>query len=94
MKPQVRHSIFHVEGLDSPEEDDGHCVIDDPFSKQNGVEDCELFRLDDEESTLMRDMAATVSVAQSTLLRSMIYLRGSLWKKRESMPHKKKVIKT
>ena len=42
----------------------------------------------------MRDMAATVSVAQSTLLRSMIYLRGSLWKKRESMPHKKKVIKT
>ena len=45
------------------------------------------------KDTLIRALAATVSVAHRTLLSSIIYLSGSFWKKRESMPQQHRVIK-
>lgn len=79
----VRDAVVLVDGEigDCSEEDDGDCVVDDALPEEHCVQHWKLIGLNRQLSTLMSDMAATVSVAHSTQLTSMIYFR-SIWSKR------------
>jgi hypothetical protein len=77
--------LIDCQGGDRAEEDDGNSVVDDAFAEEDCVEDGELVGLGRGRGTLMRDMAATVSVAQRTQLTSIISLRSSLLKKSASI---------
>lgn len=67
------------------EEDNSNCIVDDSLSEQNCIKNGVLIRLDMVGATLIKDIAATVSVAQRTQLTNMISLRSRVLKMRESI---------